>query len=77
MKIETTKRWLRIIGLLVLVGSLSGCMYWIRAYQTYLQMNEFDRYFAVVTSDEFTLQFKTHSLQQGFCCFIQALCQPG
>jgi hypothetical protein len=58
MKIETIKRWLRIIGLLALAGSLSGCMYWIRAYQTYLQMNEFDRYFAVVTSDEFTLQFK-------------------
>ncbi len=58
MKTETIKRYLRIIGLLVLAGSLSGCMYWIRAYQTYLQMNEFDRYFAVVTSDEFTLQFK-------------------
>jgi hypothetical protein len=58
MKIETIKRGLRIICLLALAGSLSGCIYWIRAYQTYLQMDEFDRYFAVVTGDDFTLQFK-------------------
>jgi len=58
MKTDTIKRCLRVIGLLVLASSLSGCMHWIRAYQTYLQMNEFDRYFAVVTGDEFTLQFK-------------------
>ena len=58
MKTETIKRGLRIICLLALSVSLSGCIYWIRAYQTYLQMDEFDRYFAVVTSDEFTLQFK-------------------
>jgi len=58
MKTETIKRGLRIICLLAMTGTLSGCIYWIRAYQTYLQMDEFDRYFAVVTSDEFTLQFK-------------------
>jgi hypothetical protein len=58
MKTETIKRGLRIICLLALSGLLSGCIYWIRAYQTYLQMDEFDRYFAVVASDEFTLQFK-------------------
>jgi hypothetical protein len=54
----TIKRVLRVIGLLVLAGSLTGCIYWIRAYQTYLQMDEFDRYFNTVTTDEFTLQFK-------------------
>ena len=58
MKIESIKRVLRVICLLLLAGSLSGCMYWIRAYQTYLQMGEFDRYFTVVSADEFTLQFK-------------------
>lgn len=42
----------------MLAASLSGCIYWIRAYQTYLQMGEFDRYFTTVTTDEFTLQFK-------------------
>ncbi|MDD5275425.1 MAG: hypothetical protein PHR16_05020 [Methylovulum sp.] len=49
---------LRIFGLLVLVTTLSGCMYWLRAYQVYLQMNDFDRYFNVVIADDFTLQFK-------------------
>jgi hypothetical protein len=58
MKTEIIKRVLRAIGLLILAGSLSGCIYWIRAYQTYLQMGEFDRYFKTVTTDEFTLQFK-------------------
>jgi hypothetical protein len=58
MKTTTIKRFFRILCLLVLSGSLSGCIYWVRAYQTYLQMNEFDRYFNTVSTDEFTLQFK-------------------
>lgn len=58
MSIETIKRNFRIIALLLLVLSLSGCAYWWRAYQTYLQMGEFDRHFQVVVADDFTLQFK-------------------
>jgi len=58
MKAGIIKRSLRVIFLLVLAGSLSGCIYWIRAYQVYLQMNEFDRHFSVESSDEFTLYFK-------------------
>ena len=58
MKTGTFKRIFRVLCLLALTGSLSGCIYWIRAYQTYLQMSEFDRYFNTVTTDEFTLQFK-------------------
>ena len=58
MKTEKIKRVLRVICALILAGSLSGCIYWIRAYQTYLQMGEFDRYFKTVSTDEFTLQFK-------------------
>jgi len=42
----------------MLAGMLSGCIYWIRAYQTYLQMDEFDRFFAVAVGDDFSLQFK-------------------
>lgn len=52
------KRFFRVICLLILACSLTGCIYWIRAYQTYLQMGEFDRYFSTVTTDEFTLLFK-------------------
>ncbi len=55
----TAQRRVRALGVLMLAVSLSGCMYWLRAYQTYLQFDEFDRYFAVVARDDFTLQFKT------------------
>jgi len=58
MKAAIAKRTLRMFFLLVLVSSLSGCMYWIRAYQVYLQMDEFDRHFSVAAGDEFTLRFK-------------------
>lgn len=58
MTIEIIKKGLRVVVLLVLTLSLTGCIYWIRAYQTYLQMDEFDRYFNVVVKDDFTLQFK-------------------
>ena len=58
MRTEKIMRVLRVIGVLILAGSLSGCIYWIRAFQTYQQMGEFDRYFNTVTTDEFTLQFK-------------------
>jgi hypothetical protein len=57
MKAEAVKRASRTFCLLVMAFSLSGCIYWIRAYQTYLQMKEFDRYFDTVTTDEFTLRF--------------------
>ncbi len=33
-------------------------MYWIRAFQVYQQMDEFDRHFSIETHDEFTLHFK-------------------
>ncbi len=58
MKTGIIKRSLRIVFLLALTSSLSGCMYWIRAYQVYLQMDEFDRHFSVTAGDEFTLHFK-------------------
>jgi hypothetical protein len=58
MKPGIIKRSLRVIFLLILAGSLSGCIYWIRAYQVYLQMDEFDRHFSVESGDEFTLHFK-------------------
>ena len=51
-------RSLRIICLLTVVCSLSACVYWMRAYQVYLQMSEFDRYFDVAVSDDFSLNFK-------------------
>lgn len=54
---------IRIICLMALAVSLTGCAYWWRAYQTYQQMGEFDKYFNVVVSDDFTLQFKEPVMQ--------------
>lgn len=49
---------LRLISLVLIAISLTGCAYWLRAYQTYQQMGEFDKYFTVVAADDFTLNFK-------------------
>lgn len=37
---------------------MAGCAYWWRAYQTYQQMSEFDKYFSVTADENFTLHFK-------------------
>jgi len=58
MNIETIKRHFRVIAMMLLALSLTGCAYWWRAYLTYLQMDEFDRYFQVEVKDDFTLKFK-------------------
>lgn len=60
-----TGRVLRSLVVLALAASLTGCIYWLRAYQTYLQMDEFDRYFKVVVKDDFTLHFKEPILYSG------------
>lgn len=49
---------IRLIAIMLCSLLLTGCIYWIRAYQTYLQMGEFDKYFSVQVTDDFTLQFK-------------------
>jgi hypothetical protein len=58
MKTGIIKQSLRVVSLLALASALSGCMYWIRAYQVYQQMDEFDRHFSVAVNDEFILRFK-------------------
>lgn len=49
---------LRILCVVLMAVTLTGCAYWWRAYQTYQQMGEFDKYFNIVVTDNFTLQFK-------------------
>ena len=51
-------RFFRWFLLLCLLSTLTGCFYWIRAYQTYLQMEEFDQNFAITVEDEFSVLFK-------------------
>lgn len=49
---------LRWLFLLFLISVLTGCFDWIRVYQTYLQMDEFDQHFVVTVADEFSVHFK-------------------
>ncbi|MGR9114900.1 MAG: hypothetical protein ACU85E_03985 [Gammaproteobacteria bacterium] len=48
----------RQIFLALAVLSLSGCLYWLRAFQVYQQLDEFDRHFEIAVAEDFTLRFK-------------------
>jgi hypothetical protein len=52
------KKKIPFISVLIFALLLTGCVYWLRAFQVYQQMDEFDKYFAIVVTDEFTLKFK-------------------
>ena len=53
--------WRRIL-IICLISSLTGCFYWVRAYQTYLQMDEFDKHFTITAGNEFQLNFNDPKL---------------
>lgn len=55
---KTFQRWIRLFLIAALLSTQTGCLEWFHAYQTYLQMQEFDSYFAVTSSDDFTVHFK-------------------
>ncbi len=49
---------LRIMLMVLLIAALSGCLEWLRAYQTYLQLNDFDKHFAIKSENDFKLLFQ-------------------
>lgn len=55
-------RYLRLLLVFGMLGSLTGCLEWLHAFQTYQQMDEFDRYFAINVKDDFTVHFKQPKL---------------
>lgn len=57
MKIMAKPRYYRLLLILLLIATLTGCMYWIRAYQTYLQLDEFDKNFVIQDDSIFALHF--------------------
>ena len=57
MKKLTSSRYYRLLTILFLIISLTGCIYWVRAYQTYLQLNEFDKNFVIQDDKVFALHF--------------------
>lgn len=54
----------RLFALILLASLLSGCVYW-RLYLTKLQMEEFDRNFAIEVGDHFVWRFKDPLLYSG------------
>lgn len=52
------KRYFRLCLMALFLMTQTGCLEWLHAYQTYLQMAEFDRYFTVTAVDDFTVHFK-------------------
>lgn len=57
MKNAAVSRYYRLLTILLLITTLTGCMYWIRAYQTYLQLDEFDKNFVIQDDKVFALHF--------------------
>ncbi|MGZ4958889.1 MAG: hypothetical protein ACXV7J_06535 [Methylomonas sp.] len=55
-------RLLRLFLIMGALGTMTGCLEWLHAYQTYQQMDEFDRYFAVTSDRDFTVHFKKPKL---------------
>ncbi|NOT83417.1 MAG: hypothetical protein HOP02_01275 [Methylococcaceae bacterium] len=62
MLAQPSKKLGRLVLICLLLGLLSGCLEWLRAYQTYLQLNDFHHNFAIDASDDFTLLFKDPKL---------------
>jgi len=56
------KRYLRWLLAFALLSTQTGCLYWYHAFQTYQQMDEFDRYFSVTSDQNFTVHFKDPKL---------------
>lgn len=59
---KTLKRPIRLLLIFSLLLSMTGCIQWFHALQTYRQMGEFDRYFAVTADQNFTVHFKDPKL---------------
>jgi len=58
---KMVKFWRKAI-IIVLMSTLTGCFYWVRAYQTYLQMDDFDQNFTITAGNEFQLKFNSPKL---------------
>lgn len=52
------KRFYRYLFFFLLLSTLTACFPWIRVYQTYLQMDDFDAHFIISTDNQFSVRFK-------------------
>lgn len=51
-------KFFRCLCLLLLFSVLTGCFSWIRIYQTYLQLEDFDTHFLIAVDKQFSVHFK-------------------
>ena len=56
------RRFLRLILVFSLLLSMTGCIEWLHAFQTYLQIREFNQYFTTSAQEDFTVHFKQPKL---------------
>ncbi len=52
------KKFLQWFCLLLCLSTLTGCFSWLHAYQTYLQMDDFEENFTFSVGNQFSLHFK-------------------
>ncbi len=52
------KKIFRWFFLLLFLSTLTGCFTWMRVYQVYLQLDDFEENFSISSNDEFSLNFK-------------------
>ncbi|MDQ7090141.1 MAG: hypothetical protein Q9M50_05780 [Methylococcales bacterium] len=57
MKFILNSRFTRLLCILLLGISLTACLHWMRAFQTYLQLNDFDQHFTINDHDTFIVYF--------------------
>ena len=50
---------LRLLIIILLTGSLTGCLHWMRAFQTYLQLSQFDKNFVINDNNAFEVHFNS------------------
>lgn len=75
MRNIVTSRYCRLLTILFLITGLTGCIYWIRAYQTYLQLDEFDKNFVIQDDTVFALHFN-HPILYNFDLVSLSKLQP-
>ncbi|NOQ34778.1 MAG: hypothetical protein GQ569_02665 [Methylococcaceae bacterium] len=57
MSFISSSRFIRLLFIFILLGSLTGCLHWVRAFQTYLQLDEFDEHFTINDNNAFIVYF--------------------
>ena len=56
------QRLLRLLLIFSFLISMTGCIEWLHALQTYWQIREFDQYFTTSAKEDFTVHFKQPKL---------------